>query len=168
MTGKQLFGSLMAVALMTGAGTALASGNSLAFFAVLTGEQEVPPVETDGSARAVVFFDRGFTRVHVRIDLKGPLQVLAGHFHCGRPGVNGPVAFGIANPGPLMEITDPTRVTLTNDAFTGADCVPIVGRPVNNIAALALAMRDGLIYLNLHTAEAPNGEVRGQMLELGR
>ncbi len=40
-----------------------------------------------------------------------------------------------------------------------------IGRPVNNIAALALAMRDGLIYINVHTAAFGGGEIRGQLLE---
>jgi hypothetical protein len=54
---------------------------------------------------------------------------------------------------------------LTNLDFTGADCTPIVGRPVNNIAALAFAMRNGLIYANVHTDVFPAGEQRGQMLK---
>jgi hypothetical protein len=41
----------------------------------------------------------------------------------------------------------------------------VVGRPVNNIAALAFAKRDGLIYVNLHTPTQPAGEVRGQLVE---
>ena len=52
---------------------------------------------------------------------------------------------------------------LTNADFTGADCVPIIGRPVNNIAALAFAMEQGLIYINVHTTDNLPGEVRGQM-----
>jgi hypothetical protein len=54
---------------------------------------------------------------------------------------------------------------LLNTDFTGADCVPNIGRPVNNLAALAFAMRDGLIYANVHTTNFPGGEIRGQMLE---
>ncbi len=159
---------LACVALALPAGAAFAKGSSLRFYTVATGAQEVPPVETDATARAIAFFDSGFTRVHLRVDLQGPLQVVAAHFHCARAGANGPVVFGILGPGPLQAFTDPTRVTLTNDDFTGADCTDTAGRPVNNIAALALAMRDGLIYLNLHTPTAPAGEVRGQMLEFGR
>ena len=50
--------------------------------------------------------------------------------------------------------------------FTGADCVPAIGRPVNNIASLAFAARNGLIYANVHTVANPPGEVRGQLLEV--
>lgn len=159
--------ALACVVLLLFAGAASAGG-PLRFYTVATGAQEVPPVQTNSSASAIAFFDSGFTRVHVRVNVRGPLQVAAAHFHCGRAGTNGPVAFGILRPGPLEAFTDPARVTLTNDDFTGADCAASVGRPVNNIAALAQAMRDGLVYLNLHTPSAPDGEVRGQMLELGR
>jgi tRNA pseudouridine-54 N-methylase len=52
-----------------------------------------------------------------------------------------------------------------NDLVGGAGCVDVIGRPVTNIAALAFAMREGLIYVNLHTTDNPAGEVRGQLLE---
>lgn len=158
-----------ALMMMLAAGAAAAPGpGGLRFFAVLSGAQEVPAVDSQGSAQALVVFDRAFTKAVVHIDPKGPLQVVAAHFHCGRAGTNGPVAFGILNPGPLLEFADPTRVTLGNGDFTGADCQEAVGRPVNNLVALALAMRDGLVYLNLHSPVAPAGEVRGQMLEVSR
>jgi hypothetical protein len=37
---------------------------------------------------------------------------------------------------------------------------------VNNIAALAFAMRKGQIYVTLGTAAFPGGEVRGQFLSV--
>jgi hypothetical protein len=45
------------------------------------------------------------------------------------------------------------------------DCPALRGRPINNIASLAFAMRDGLIYANVHTVANTGGEVRGQLLE---
>ena len=173
MIRRCLVAAMTVAAALTISGTASAAAGGLnaqgglKFHAVLTGEQEVPEVESDATARALAIFDSGFTRVHVHIDVRGFLDVVAAHFHCARPGANGPVAFGILNPGPLSSFPDPTRVTLTNGAFTGQDCVDFVGRPVNNIAALAFAMRDGLIYLNLHTPTVPSGEIRGQMLDRG-
>lgn len=169
MSRQGSYGLLAALLLAIGfAGPAHAKGGSLVFHATLTGEQEVPEVESRARAEALAQFDRGFTRLRVAVDIRGPITVVAAHFHCGRPGTNGPVAFGILNPGLLVEIGNRVRVTLDNSAFTGADCTPIVGRPVNNLAALALAMRDGLIYINLHSPEHQLGEIRDQMLELGR
>jgi hypothetical protein len=55
------------------------------------------------------------------------------------------------------------KCTLTNDNWSGTDCTPLVGQPVNNIAALRDAMDEGLVYFNLHTGAFPSGEVRGQM-----
>lgn len=160
--------SLIAAVLLASAGAASSSSSGLRFYAILAGEQEVPEVASEARARGLALFDSALTRVFVRIDIHGPLTVLAAHFHCARAGTNGPIAFGILNPGPLVEVGRRVRVTLTNDDFTGADCVGTAGRPVNNIAALAQAMDDGLIYLNLHSPESPTGEIRGQMLELGR
>ena len=138
----------------------------LRFFAVMTGAQEVPPNTSQGTGRVEVRFDPGFTRASVRLEVRN-LQSTAtrAHFHCALPGANGPIAFGLFDPGDCLFDGRRTRCTLTNQDFTGADCTPNVGRPVSNVAALALAMRDGLIYANVHTPTFPGGEVRGQMLE---
>ncbi len=162
-----------AVGLLAVAGSGAADpneGKSLRFFADLSGAQEVtsPPggVVTRGSGKAQAQFDTALTEVRVNVqvrDLTG--TPFAAHFHCGRPGQNGPVVFGLVSPGPLGFADGRIRGRLTNADFNGADCEPLVGRPVTNIAALAFAMRDGLIYLNVHTDEHQGGEVRGQMLE---
>ena len=146
-----------------------AYGGGLEFDAELTTAQFVaPPVAIPGmivGADVLAVFDEGLTQVEVTLQVDGGATVGAAHFHCARAGVNGTVPFGLFAPGPLVFDGFEAKGVLTNADFTGADCGPGVGRPVNNIAALALAMRDGLIYLQVHTAENPAGEVRGQMLE---
>ena len=116
------------------------------------------------SAEIIAEFEKDLSAVTVKLTIKGGGSVFAAHFHCGRAGTNGTVAIGLF-PGPLIFDGVEASGTLTNADFTGTDCVPFIGRPVKNIAALALAMRDGLIYINVHTAENPGGEFRGQMLE---
>lgn len=143
------------------------------FAADLSGAQEVVVVDgtfipggtdTDAEGRIRARFDRSFTTVAVNLRIEGLAgEFAAAHFHCGRPGQNGPVAFGLVNPGPLALNGRRIRGTLTNANFTGADCVEAIGRPVNNIAALAFAMRAGLIYINVHSVVFPAGEIRGQM-----
>jgi hypothetical protein len=142
----------------------------LEFLAVLTGDQEVttPPggVDTERTATGTADFDVGFTGVRVHVRVSDPTNVVAAHFHCGKPGENGPIVFGLISPGPLALEGNTIRGTLTNaNANPAANCVPLIGRPVNNIAALALAIREGLVYLNIHTSAFPAGEIRGQMLE---
>jgi len=147
----------------------VARGEGLAFQAVLSPTQGVP--EPGGA----ITIERGVFRARVRPDLSAmdvvllvepSSPVLAAHLHCGRAGTTGPIPFGLINPGRLVFDGNVARGTLTNEDFTGSDCTEFVGRPVNNIAALALAMRDGLIYVNVHTADNPPGEVRGQVLEI--
>ncbi len=151
----------------------IAFGDGLQFRADLSGAQEVPEVLTDATGEISAEFDEGLTEVKVELEVEG---LAAGnlanraHFHCALAGVNGPIIFGIVDPGPVDCVpadlaAGDLECTLTNADFTGADCVPTIGRPVNNIAALAFAMRDGLIYANVHTPDNLGGEIRGQLLE---
>lgn len=143
------------------------SSHGLEFAAVLSSAQETGAVDSMGKARAFVRFDEGFTRMFVDVRIRNLTgSFAASHFHCNRPGINGPVVFGLQSPGPLTFDGEGLRGVLTNENFSGADCTGLIGRPVNNLAALALAMRDGLIYLNVHTDIYPPGEIRGQVLEV--
>lgn len=147
------------------------SGDALTLTANLSGAQEVtdPPggVMTPATGEVEAVFDPGLTQVAVRLRVFGIENVvMRAHFHCARPGVNGPIALGLFDPGPcsLPDEAGETSCTLTNDNFQLADCVTPIGRPVTNIASLFFAMRDGLIYANVHTDVFPGGEIRGQML----
>jgi hypothetical protein len=151
-------------------------GGSLGFEASLSGAQEVPARDTPATGKVEVEFDEAFTQAEVRLRVFDIQNVVAAHFHCNRAGLNGPVAFGLFSPGNFVfdAETGEAEGVLTNDDFAGADCEPIIGRPVNNIAALAFAMQDGLIYANVHTDDGqgdpntgpgdfPGGEIRGQL-----
>ena len=151
-----------------------ASADERVFRAALSGAQEVVldeeenlvPGGTDTAATGRVHarFDQAFTELRVRLQARSLVgNFTAAHFHCGRPGENGPVAFGMVGPGPLVFDGMSIEGTLTNLDYTGADCVAVVGRPVNNLASLAFAMRDGLVYANVHSDVFPAGEIRGQM-----
>jgi len=137
----------------------------LRFKATLDGAQEVPAVATMTTGEIHARFNPALSEVAVELTINNGVDVTRAHFHCARPGANGPIAFGLFVPGPLTFDNAGAQGTLTNADFSGADCVPNIGRPVNNIAALAFAMRDGLIYLNVHTTANPGGEIRGQLLE---
>ena len=143
-----------------------AHADGLKFSAYLSGAQEVPTVVTNGGGRVKVKFDKTLSSVTIDVKVRDLIGSLVGaHFHCALPGANGPVAFGLINPGDLSFDGKKIKGTLDNSDFTGADCSGAVGRPVSNIASLAFAMDEGLIYLNLHTDAFPGGEIRGQLME---
>jgi hypothetical protein len=168
---------LMSIFFFALSGVAYADGDrdGLEFKARLTGDQEVidgqvPPLGTGSPAigRIEVEFDKGFTKlgVDLRVSTNTVGTIFRAHFHCGRPGQNGPIIFGLFSPGPFP-VSNIVQGTLTNADSTGADCTMAIGRVVNNLASLAFAMRDGLIYANVHTTpDFTGGEVRGQMIEV--
>lgn len=169
MTYRKFISSLfIAASLFLTAPAVTFADDTMHFAAKLSPAQGVPAPEGGIIHRAVATadFNLELSSVQVQLIVRNGTRVLAAHFHCGLPGEAGPVAFGLFSPGPLAFGGVQARGTLTNADFTGSDCVPAIGRPVNTIAALAFAMREGLIYLNVHTTDNPAGEVRGQMLQV--
>ncbi len=129
-------------------------GSRVRFEARLSADQEITPdpVDSAGSGRARLRSRNG-EELRVRIsfrNLTGPL--VAAHFHLGQVGTNGPVVVD------LDEGIQGTRVRTTIDAddlvgpLAGMDFLDLL----NELAA-------GNIYVNLHTAENPAGEIRGQV-----
>ena len=161
---KRLCGSgLLFVACFGIVGLAWASG--FEFEAKLSGAQEVPAVTTVTGGSLDIEFDAALTEANFVLRVTDGDDVTQAHLHCNRAGQNGPVVAFLYGLGPTTDVDGIlSSGTLTNASLTGADCVPSIGRPINNVAALAFAARDGLIYVNAHTVAHPPGEVRGQLV----
>jgi hypothetical protein len=123
-------------------GTMAAAPAMMRMGATLSGREEVPPTNTQGSGQADVMFDRATKKLSWTVNysgLSGPPTMA--HFHVGRPGANGPVAVPIAS-GPMPS---PMRGEATlNDA------------QVQQLVA-------GEMYVNIHTDANKPGEIRGQV-----
>lgn len=142
--------------------------NGLEFKALLSSAQEVPANDSRAWGVITAKFDPAFTRVWVDLRAHGLSSPVIGvHFHCQYAGVNGPLGVGLQSPGPFTFDGNGIWGVLKGENFPAeSPCTDAIGRPINNVAALALAMRDGLIYLNVHTDMYKGGEIRGQMLEV--
>lgn len=119
-----------------------ACARPMVFKGTLTGAQEVPPVASTatGTATATLYpSSNALTYTVEYAGLSGPAT--GGHFH-------GPAAPG-ANAG--VVVTFPKTVS------------PIKGGATLTEAQLANLMA-GMWYANIHTAQHPGGEIRGQML----
>ena len=94
------------------------------------------------------------------------VAITQAHLHCGSAGTNGPILaflFNVApvpGPGGVNVNGRLARGTLTSDSLVTQVCG---GISVNTVAALYAAVREGLVYLNVHSEGNPPGEIRAQV-----
>ncbi len=124
----------------------LAQAAPVSFTVPLTGAQQVPPVQTQGSGTANLTYDSGTRVVTWDITFTGLSSAATmAHFHGpAAAGKNGSVKVWLSKKG--------TAVTS-----------PIKGEATLS-AADAQEFAAGEMYVNIHTKDHPSGEVRGQVL----
>src|SRR5688500_3545151 len=111
------------------------------FVANLTGAQEVPPADPDGTGTATIII--AGTTVNYTITVNNITPPIAQHIHVGAAGVNGPIVVNL--PGTWVGNTL-VGVTTT----TPAQAAAIIANPSG-------------FYVNVHTNDFPGGAVRGQL-----
>lgn len=121
-------------------------GEGTAFIATLTGAQEnAEPVTTDGMGYALLTFIQKTSTICVALSYSGLSgDAVAAHIH------------GPADP----DENAPVLIPLNSD----------LPSPVNLCGTLekdgVKALKAGRLYLNVHTAAHPGGEIRGQILPI--
>ena len=152
------------VAVMALGGVALAQrGQSFAdsdFVAVLSGDNEVPPVATDATGEAKFTVDGDEIHFELEVeDINNAFGAAGAHIHCGQPGVNGPVVVFLAAQVPGGFDGDiEVKATFDEINIVNAACGA-------TIAELVASIEAGNAYVNVHTTQNPGGEIRGQIEE---
>jgi hypothetical protein len=128
--------------------------------APLSGENEVPPVETSATGEGEFTVPANDTMKY-RVNITGISNASAAHIHMAKAGENGEVIVDLLNT-PTSKDKDTAygmifRGNLTDSSLKG----PMQGK---TIADLVAAMDAGDTYVNVHTAAHPDGEVRGQIV----
>ncbi len=123
------------------ASTLAGDANNLIAYTVLGGANEVPAVTTTATGKAVGTYNKTTKILNLSITYDG-ITPTAWHIHKAAAGVNGSVIFnfGTAFSTPFAYAT-PT-------ALTDAQETDLLG---------------GLNYVNIHSAKAAGGEIRGQL-----
>jgi len=122
------------------------TGNSFAahlnFTSYLTGEQESPSVITNAKGTGTYTLTAGGLRYTITVNgLSGP--IVAAHFHIGTAKVNGPVVYNITG------------------SFIGNTAAGTIAGPLPD--SIIAFLMTGKIYVNVHTAANPGGEIRSQV-----
>ena len=129
------------------------------FITELTGFEEVPPVNNT-SAIGVAEFKIGQDNIMYIVNVTDIENVTAAHIHSGQVGENGPIVVTL-----FKEDTPTTAMTtgvLSEGNITATNLEgPMAGQLLSNLTS---AMQNEQTYVNVHTQQNPNGEIRGQIL----
>ena len=128
------------------------------FTVELSGNEEVPPLQTDAKGSAE-FTAPHFDNIGYSVNVSNIDKVTMAHIHSGKLGENGPpvvTLFMTETPS-----TEPINGNLVSGNITNANLEgPMAGK---TLIDLTKSMELGETYVNVHTEENPNGEIRGQI-----
>ena len=141
------------VTLLAGLLSALAVGVALAGggaprVTTLSGAEEVPPADPDGTGFASITLNVGQSSVCWELSVSNIAPAFAAHIHAAPAGVNGPVVVPLSPP--------------TSGSSSGC------AENVDPDLIQAIIDRPEQYYVNVHNAEFPGGAVRGQLSNRGQ
>jgi len=147
---KKLYVILMVVlAMLVVAGVAVADGDSGApRVTTLSGAEEVPPADPDGSGFASITLNVGQRRVCWELSVSDIAPAFAAHIHVAPAGVNGPI---------VVPLSPPTT-------GTSSGCQ----ENVDPVLIQAIIDHPEQYYVNVHNAGFPGGALRGQLSNRGQ
>jgi hypothetical protein len=128
---------------------------SMRFGAHLSGDGEVPPVDTNAQGQILVDVS-GDMELSYKLIVANIDDVVAAHIHCAAQGENGPV-------GVTLYSGDPTSQSgiLAEETIMAPDAEDACGW--EDIQDVVDAIVAGGAYVNVHTSANAGGEIRGQL-----
>jgi len=125
------------------------------FRAKLSGKEEVPPNESPASGSAWVKINND--KIEYEINVTDIGKANAAHIHLGESGKNGPIILTLFKDEPTeLKSGKLGEANLTASNLEG----PMEGK---TIADLVEAIQKGTTYINVHSTDFPDGEMRGQL-----
>jgi hypothetical protein len=136
------------------------------FSARLTGSKEVPPVDTDATGRVRLTANSQQDELVYQLSVSNLNGIVTGaHIHRGSTGTNGPIVANLNIGGAFASASagdgSASASTSSGGTITSADLKgPLAGKQVSELIKL---IEDGKAYVNVHTRQHQNGEIRGQL-----
>jgi len=128
------------------------------FSAPLTGMEEVPPVTTNSTGISIFELINNNT-INYKLNVTNMDNIKAAHIHLGNFSQNGDVVATLFNSSKTP--TDMINGTLVEGKITTANLQgPLKEKTISDLVQL---MNTTQTYVNIHTVEYPNGEIRGQL-----
>jgi hypothetical protein len=121
----------------------------------LSGREEVPPNKSPSTGFAWVKITND--EIGYEVNVTDMDKVNAAHIHLAEAGKNGPVVLTLFMGGPTEQVNGTVgEANVTASNLEG----PMKGKDLTD---LVTAMKNGTTYVNVHTTDFPDGEIRGQL-----
>src|SRR5947208_6315166 len=138
-------------------------GLTIRFHIRLTGDQQVPAVNTTAFGFAEVQLSEDNSTLSFEVVVCNIANVIASHIHVGAAGTNGQVVlpfFGSLTPFNSTRGCD----TLAEGTRTSGNLVARPDAGINTWTDFINALIAGNTYVNVHTTAHTGGEIRGQLV----
>lgn len=132
------------------------------FVAHLTGDEEVPAVDTKAQGQAIFQLSRDGSELRYRLIVANIENVTQAHIHLAPAGANGPVVAWLYPDAPPPQLIEGRfSGVLATGTITEDDLVGLLAG--GDLKDLLDAIEAGNTYVNVHTSQFPGGEIRGQI-----
>jgi hypothetical protein len=156
LTSLSLITALTSISYFSSAEVFAVQGGQQKFKAQLSGDQEVPPIQT--TASGIAWFKQMQDKVWFKLSVTNMEGVTQAHIHTGKVGENGPVVVTLYKSETPQPINGKLSYgNITANVLEG----PLKGKQISD---LLTGMSNGSTYVNVHTEKYPNGEIRGQIM----
>ena len=128
------------------------------FTAIMSGSNEVPPVDTSATGYTSFRTAANNTVIKYKVNVTGISNVTEAHIDFGKAGANGNIIVDLLKDSKKNPIKQGMAI---RGNITDADLAgPLKGK---TIAELIATMKNGDTYVNIRTPTQLNGEIRGQI-----
>ncbi len=155
-----VFAAILLILGVTAAGLTNSAYAQQKIIIKLSGSDEVPPVNTPGTGVATFQLSPDGKSLKYQLDLTNMKGVMGAHIHSGKVGENGPPIAGLFNAEMTGPPTGAVNGPLMKGTIKSADLQgPLAGKHISDLVKL---LKNGGAYINVHTSQNQNGEIRGQ------
>jgi len=148
-------GMLTFVAVINAAGpitlTPVFAAQGQKFTAKLTGQDEVPPKDTKATGNFEMELSADGTISNYVLNVANIGDVTLAHIHQGEKGINGPIVVTLSMTNGTL-----SQGKVYSKLFEG----PLAGKYISDLMKI---ISDGKAYVDIHTKQNPQGEIRGQL-----
>jgi CHRD domain len=167
MSQKHIFSITAMLAAIISIGTVSMTLNSIqaqeqrgeGFTADLSGQDEVPPTESNATGTAEILFNNDSSQASYFVNTTGFEEITGAHIHNGSEGVNGDIVVPLSQEKSAENQDNPAiwfSGEINNNDLQG----PLEGKEISDLASL---INNGSAYVNIHTQDNPDGAIRGQL-----